>query len=58
MGKGYFTAGTEGKKRNHNPARTDGARNGGNPPGCMTFVGLLLLLGLGVLILLAWVNLR
>ena len=57
MARGFFIGGGDtGKKSYRLPPRTDGRHNGGNPPGCMTFLGLVSLLGVGVLILLTYSN--
>lgn len=62
MGQGYWTSGSRKGDRNLKSRRptpkTDGRRNGGNPPGCMTFIGFLMLLGVAVALLLAYVNTR
>lgn len=58
MARGFFIGGGDtGKPSYRQPPRTNGRHNGGNPPGCMTFLGFVLLLAVGVAVLLAYVNL-
>ena len=58
MSKGWFVGGGDtGKAKYRQAPRTNGRHNGGNPPGCMTFLGFVLLLAVGVAVLLAYVNL-
>lgn len=57
MARGSFIGGGDtGKPSYRQGPRTDGRHNGGNPPGCMTFIGFVALLGIAVLVLLILVN--